>query len=177
MCVPVFVLIFMWVRACISYVCVYKHTKRNRRCLFTLQLNHSVTIHNCYFQTVSHCVKHDCLNLPRECRFLDSNIIQSTCGSVFHLSFQISHLKRARDTREMSHIHISCSCRIPSDGVTWISRWCHMDLFWIKWNARQLSYGVMWSHVRPIADSSRSEHNWKSKTALLFESIGRSFWG
>ena len=95
----------------------------------------------------------------------------------FSVSFQIFHWKWARDTREMSHIHISCSCRIPSDGVTWISRWCHMDLFWIKWNARQLSYGVMWSHVRPIADSSRSEHNWKSKTALIFESIGRSFWG
>ena len=39
------------------------------------------------------------------------------------------------------------------DGVMW----CHLDLFWINWNTRQLSHGVMWSHVVHIDDSYRSE--------------------
>ena len=115
----------MWVWACISYVCVYKHTKRNRRCLFTLQLNHSVTIHNCYFQTVSHCVQHDCLNLPHKCRFLDSNIIQSTCGFIYHFKFPI---ESEQETLEKCHTFTYLAAvAFPQmvshgflDGVTWI---------------------------------------------------------
>ena len=37
------------------------------------------------------------------------------------------------------------------DGVMW----CHLDLFWINWNAL-LSSGVMWAHVLHILHSSRS---------------------